>query len=186
MTTLTISPEENPTPDAVFTDFSDIQKRLEEVGVLIERWQADRVLGPDADQDSILAAYADPVARLKKKYNFASADVIAVGAGHPQKDALRAKFLQEHTHSDYEVRFFVEGCGLFFLHPDHRVYGILCERGDLLSVPAGARHWFDLGATPNLRCVRLFTTPEGWVADYTGSDIAKNFPTLEQFQRAHA
>jgi 1,2-dihydroxy-3-keto-5-methylthiopentene dioxygenase len=90
-------------------------------------------------------------------------------------------FLKEHTHSDHEVRFFVEGRGLFFLHPDDKVYGILCEAGDLLTVPAHTKHWFDLGSAPDLKCIRLFTTPEGWVANYTGSDIAQQFPTLEQF-----
>ena len=163
-----------------------MQKRLGEIGVLLERWEADRPLAPGAAQDDILAAYADPVARLKAHYAFQSADVIAVGPDFSGKEALREKFLREHTHADHEVRFFVEGRGLFFLHPDERVFGILCEAGDLISVPARTRHWFDLGAEPDLKCIRLFTTPEGWVADYTGSDIATRFPTLETFLRAHA
>jgi 1,2-dihydroxy-3-keto-5-methylthiopentene dioxygenase len=185
MTLLTITPEDRSAPAAVCTDLADIQKRLAEIGVLLERWRAERPLGPDADPDTILAAYAEPVARLKALHGFASADVIAVGPDHPGREALRAKFLREHTHADHEVRFFVAGRGLFYLHPDTRVYGVLCERGDLISVPARARHWFDLGAAPDLKCIRLFTTPEGWVADYTGSDVARGFPTLEGFLREH-
>jgi len=61
------------------------------------------------------------------------------------------------------------------------VYGVLCEAGDLISVPAGTRHWFDMGGAPDFQCIRLFTTPEGWVADYTGDDIARRFPRLEAF-----
>jgi 1,2-dihydroxy-3-keto-5-methylthiopentene dioxygenase len=99
---------------------------------------------------------------------------------HPDKTALRQKFLSEHIHSDFEVRFFVEGRGLFFLHPDDRVYAVLCEQGDLISVPANVRHWFDR-REPHVRAIRLFTTPEGWVAQYTGDPIADRFPRLEQF-----
>ncbi|MDH5528195.1 MAG: cupin [Nitrospirota bacterium] len=181
MTTLTIAPESSPAAVTVVTDFADIQKKLDEIGVLIERWQADRPLTNDASQETILAAYRPQVERLKAQYGFQSADVISVAPDNPKKDDLRAMFLKEHTHSDHEVRFFVEGRGLFFLHPNDTVYGILCEAGDLLTVPADTRHWFDLGSMPDLKCIRLFTTQEGWVANYTGSDIASTFPTLEQF-----
>ena len=135
---------------------------------------------------AVLAAYAGFVGRLKELYGFQSADVISVGPEHPQKEALRAKFLSEHTHSDFEVRFFVQGRGLFYLHPDENVYAVLCERGDLISVPSGVKHWFDMGGNPDLQCIRLFTTPEGWVADFTGSGIAEKFPNIEQFVEDYA
>jgi len=167
-------------------DFDAIASSLDSLGVNFERWAADRELPADADPDAVLAAYAEPVARLKALYGFQSADVISVGPEHPQKEALRAKFLNEHTHSDFEVRFFVQGRGLFYLHPDENVYAVLCERGDLISVPASVKHWFDMGANPELKCIRLFTTPEGWVADFTGSDIAGKFPNIEQFIEAYA
>jgi 1,2-dihydroxy-3-keto-5-methylthiopentene dioxygenase len=186
MTMLTVTPESGGDPAAVYGDFADIQKQLDGIGILLERWEADRPLGPDAVQDDVLAAYAGPVARLKDAYGFQSADVIAVSPETPGKEALREKFLSEHTHADHEVRFFIAGRGLFFLHPDERVFGVLCDAGDLISVPAGTRHWFDMGAEPDLRCIRLFTTPEGWVADYTGSDIADRFPTLDTYLSARA
>jgi 1,2-dihydroxy-3-keto-5-methylthiopentene dioxygenase len=185
MTTLTIQPEDGAAPDAVHTDFPVIAKHLSEVGILLERWEAARPLAARAGQHAVLAAYAEPVDRLKALYGFKSADVISVGPEHQTKSELRATFLKEHTHSDHEVRFFVEGRGLFYLHPDARVFTVLCERGDLISIPAGMRHWFDLGAEPDLKCIRLFTSPEGWKADYTGSDIATRFPTLEAFLAEH-
>jgi len=162
-------------------DFDRVAATLSGLGVAFERWAAECELPEDAAQHAVLAAYAEPVARLKELYGFQSADVISVGPAHPQKDALRAKFLDEHTHSDFEVRFFVEGRGLFYLHPDEQVYAVLCEKGDLISVPAGVKHWFDMGAEPDLKCIRLFTTPEGWVAEFTGSGIADRFPRIERF-----
>jgi len=181
MSLLTISPETGFEPFEKIDDPEAIATRLDRIGVLFERWQADRPLPEDADQDTILAAYAEPLARLKAKYGFQSADVIAVTPDHPDREALRQKFLSEHTHSDFEVRFFVGGRGLFYLHPDDKVYIVLCQAGDLISVPASTRHWFDMGARPELKCIRLFTTPEGWVAEYTGSRIAERFPRLEDW-----
>ncbi|MEW6038687.1 MAG: acireductone dioxygenase [Pseudomonadota bacterium] len=186
MSLLSIHPESGAGTPEIIREGDAIAARLAEIGVLFERWQASQAFGPDAGQDTILAAYADSVGRLKETYGFESADVISVGPDHPQKTELRARFLSEHTHGDFEVRFFVEGRGLFYLHPGDRVYGILCERGDLLSVPANTPHWFDMGAEPCLKCIRLFTTPEGWVADFTGSDIGERFPKLEDYLKNYA
>lgn len=181
MTTLAIYRENAELLESA-RDVDTIANKLHAAGVLFERWQANCVLGADASQEQIIDAYRGSVDRLMKQYNFKSADVISLTPAHPDKSALRKKFLDEHVHTDFEVRFFVEGRGLFFIHADQKVYAILCEQGDLLSVPANTPHWFDLGAEPELKCIRLFTTPEGWVANYTGDTIAQAFPKLEGFR----
>jgi len=186
MSILTIHSEERPERAEIIRDAALIAERLGRIGVRFERWQASHELGPAASQEAILDAYKEPVERLRAAYGFQSADVISVTPDHPQKAELRAKFLNEHTHADFEVRFFVEGRGLFFLHPDDHVYAVLCERDDLISVPARVKHWFDMGAEPHLKCIRLFTTPEGWVAEMTGNDLADSFPRLEQFVKEYA
>lgn len=112
---------------------------------------------------------------------FHSVDVISVSPDHPDRKALRDKFLSEHVHTEFEVRFFVDGRGLFFLHIDDWVYAVLCEKGDLISVPSGVRHWFDLGEHPDVKAIRLFSEQSGWVAHYTNDDIAQRFPLLERF-----
>ena len=94
---------------------------------------------------------------------------------------FRNKFLAEHTHADFEVRFVVDGSGLFYLHLGDRVMLVLCEKGDLISVPANTTHWFDMGENPDFKCIRLFTTEDGWVGDFTGSDIATRFPDMDTF-----
>ena len=169
-----------------FSAGSAITMELQAIGVRFERWQAGAELLPDAPADDILAAYQEQVEALKSEYSFATADVISLGPTHPDRQALRQKFLSEHTHSDFEVRFFVAGQGLFYIHHQDRVYAILCQQGDLISVPAGARHWFDMGEQPSFTCIRLFTDPAGWVAEYTGSPIADQFPRLDQFMSAAA
>lgn len=181
MSALTVYPDNQPAQGETFIDFAAIQAQLDEIGVQFERWSANRELTADASQADVLAAYHDSVERLKQQYGFQSADVISLNPDHPDKAAFRQKFLAEHIHTDFEVRFFVEGRGLFYLHVEDKVYAVLCEQGDLISVPANATHWFDMGENPKFKCIRLFTTPEGWVADFTGSDIAQSFPTLDQY-----
>ncbi len=179
MSELRLYPENQPEQAQIFTEFNDIAGHLDRAGVLFERWTAEHDLPDDADADTVLAAYATQVAQLKNKYGFQSADVVSLHPNHPDKVALRNKFLDEHTHSDYEVRFFVEGEGLFCIHTGQSVYAVRCIKGDLISVPAMTTHWFDMGPNPHFKCIRFFTSPDGWIANFTGSDIAQQFPRLE-------
>lgn len=181
MSMLTVHSQTAFEPFERYTDHAEIATRLKRIGVLFERWQANRSLADDSDQQAIISAYADSIERLQQQYGFQSADVIQVAPHHPDRAALRQKFLAEHTHSDFEVRFFVGGRGLFYLHPADKVFIVFCEAGDLISVPAGTPHWFDMGEHPDLKVIRLFTTTEGWVAQYTGNDIADRFPRLERY-----
>lgn len=180
MSELRIYAEDAPrVPLAVVSDFAGIEKQLAAVGVDFERWAATQALDDQAAQDEVIEAYRTDINRLMERHAFKSVDVISMFPTHPQKDAFRAKFLAEHTHDEYEVRFFVDGAALFYLHAHGKVYAMLCERDDLLSVPAGMTHWFDMGPAPRFTAIRLFTTPAGWVARYTGSDIAQHFPRYE-------
>lgn len=160
-------------------DHAAIARTLGEVGVRFERWDASQPVVPGASQDEVIAAYRDDIDRLQHEKGYRAVDVISLTADHPQKDALRQKFLSEHVHSEDEVRFFVAGQGQFSLHIGERVYDVLCEQGDLIGVPDGTRHWFDMGPNPHFIAIRLFTNPEGWVAKFTGEPIADRFPRLE-------
>ena len=160
-------------------DHDAIARELGKVGVRFERWEANQPVVPGASQDEVIAAYHDDIERLQKEQGYTAVDVISLTTDHPQKDALRQKFLSEHTHSEDEVRFFVAGQGQFTLHIGERIYDVLCEKGDLIGVPDGTPHWFDMGPNPNFIAIRLFTNPEGWVANFTGETIAERFPRLE-------
>lgn len=159
-------------------DHAAIRAQLADIGVRFERWKTLPGIEPGAAQEAILAAYADDIQRLREEGGYVTADVISLAAGNPQAATLRGKFLSEHVHAEDEVRFFVAGQGLFSLHVDEHVYEVLCERGDLIGVPANTRHWFDMGPNPSFVVIRLFNNPEGWVARFTGSDIADRFNRL--------
>lgn len=180
MNVLTIYPENTPQHGTRYTDFADIKAHLHSLGVLFERWDANYEISVDVEQNTVLTAYREAINELKHKFSFQSIDVVHVHPDHPDKANLRKKFISEHIHDDFEIRFFIEGCGLFYLHVADKVYVVLCERGTLISVPAETKHWFDMGENPNFTCIRFFTTPYGWVANFTDNPISTTFPTLDQ------
>mgnify|MGYP001806106394 FL=1 len=166
------------------SDAELIARELGARGVRFERWATPASLAADADQAAILAAYAAEIARVQAEGGYRTVDAIRLGPDHPDREALRAKFLSEHTHAEDEVRFFVEGRGLFCLHIEGEVLQVVCEQGDWIGVPAGTRHWFDTGARPSFCALRFFDNSDGWVASFTGDPIASSFPLLEEILAA--
>ena len=156
----------------------EIAQQLKTVGVEFDRWQAKHPIQDGMSNEAILEAYQEDINALIQHGSYATVDVISMNANHPDKKPLREKFLSEHTHSEDEIRFFVKGQGLFTLHIADKVYAILCCKDDLISVPAGTAHWFDMSENPQFTAIRFFNNPEGWVAKYTGSPIAEKFPLL--------
>ena len=181
MTTLSVYNEDGTPAGQPCTVYGEIEQQLKAIGVQFERWETSQPLDADADQEAVLNLYDASVTKLNAQYGFQSVDMVALRPDNPQKAEFRRKFLAEHTHADFEVRFFVDGRGLFYLHVDDKVYLVLCERGDLISVPANTTHWFDMGENPDFKCIRLFTTANGWVGEFTGSDIATRFPSFDQY-----
>jgi 1,2-dihydroxy-3-keto-5-methylthiopentene dioxygenase len=161
------------------TDGAQIARLLGDIGVRFERWTADAELAPDADHAAVLAAYASSVARVQRDGGYGTVDVLKLAKGTPDIAPVRQKYLSEHAHGEDEVRFFVEGSGAFYLHVNGNVYQAICVRGDLISVPAGTLHWFDMGPDPAFTAIRWFNNQSGWVPEYTGSDIASRFPLYE-------
>jgi len=183
MTVLSIyNDDASGTPEHI-RNFDEIAQKLESIGVLIERWEATKTLADDAQQDEVLSAYRASIDLLNSKYGFQSIDVVSLQPDNPKRDEFRKMFLSEHFHKDFEIRFFVDGKGLFYLHIMDKVYCVLCEKGDLISVPARTTHWFDMGAAPDFKAIRLFTTDNGWVAEFTGSDISAKFPDFDEYMK---
>ena len=190
MSRLTITPDDRPgQPDFISENATEIAARLAPLAVSFERWQSPVAIGPDDAPDAILAAYRPHLdalmgqslmgQSLMGESGAGSADVIKLTPDHPQAAALRAKFLQEHRHTEPEIRFFVAGSGNFILHVNGFVYDVKCTEGDLIGVPAGIPHWFDAGPAPDFTALRVFTDTTGWVPHFTGSDISTRFPASE-------
>ena len=173
-------------------DQSEIAQLLAPLGVSFERWNAGETLPADASAEQILRAYASDIERLKQTRGYRSADVVRLKRNPNDPEwaqkaaAARGKFLDEHTHAEDEVRFFVEGSGMFYLRGKGSVTLMLCERGDLLSVPAGTTHWFDMGSDPEFCAIRLFGSEAGWVANFTGDEISSRFASFDDVRKRWA
>ena len=180
MSRLRIFDDNDPsTPRLVACEHAAIAAELAKIGVRFEQWQAAQPVAPGASSEDVMAAYRADIDRLVDENGFKSVDVVSIAPDNPNRETMRAKFLSEHTHKEDEVRFFVAGAGLFTLHVDSKVYEIRCEQGDLIGVPDGTKHWFDMGEAPYFIAIRFFTEPDGWVGYFTGTDIAQRFPRFE-------
>jgi len=162
-----------------------IAAKLREIGVGFERWQAVCEILPGASPESVLSAYEQPIAQLMQTGGYQSVDVVSLHAEHPDRAAMRQKFLSEHTHGEDEIRFFVAGSGLFTIHAAtsdglDQIFEVECRKSDLINLPAGTQHWFDMGEAPFFVAIRIFTNPSGWVANFTGSTLSEAFPRYER------
>ena len=164
-----------PAKEILLREKPEMTAALATIGIDYERWSLDRV-GVDADADAVLTAYAAEIEAMKSKGGYTTADVIDVDPETPGLDAMLDRFRTEHTHDEDEVRFIIEGRGLFHIRPwQGPVVSITVEAGDLIRVPRGTRHWFDLCQERRIRAIRLFQDPSGWTPHYTQSGVDKDY-----------
>ena len=165
-----------PAENTTITEAGAVRTFLAAHGIDYERWTPDRLVGADADADAVLAAYSQEIETLKARGGYHTADVIDVRPETPNLEVMLAKFNREHWHDEDEVRFIVEGRGLFHIHPPGKtVFALEVEAGDLISVPRGTHHWFDLCAERRIRAIRLFQDQAGWTPHYTATGIDAGF-----------
>ena len=165
-----------PADNTTLTEAAAVTAFLAEHGIDYERWTPEHPVDPDATSDVLLTAYAREIEALKTRGGYVTADVIDVKPDTPNLDGMLAKFNREHWHDEDEVRFIVEGRGLFHVHPPGRpVFAIEVEAGDLIRVPRGTHHWFDLCGERRIRAIRLFQEMSGWTPQYTGSGVDQDF-----------
>lgn len=165
-------PDENRT----LQDRQAITEYLAGIGIDYERWDTSRPIAPDSSSEDVLAAYAGEIEKLKARGGYVTADIIDVNPRTPDLDAMLAKFNREHWHDEDEVRFIINGRGVFHIRPrDGAVVAIEVEAGDLIRVPRGTWHWFNLCETREIRAIRLFQDPAGWAPNYTETGVDSNY-----------
>ena len=165
--------------DKTLADRHAIAEYLKTLGIRYEQWTPEHPVEPRARAEDVLEAYAGEIEKLKALGGYVTADVIDVNAQTPGLDAMLAKFNREHWHDEDEVRFIIHGRGLFHIRPkEGPVISIEVEAGDLMLLPKGTWHWFDLCADREIRAIRLFQNPSGWTPYYTESGVDKTFQPI--------
>jgi 1,2-dihydroxy-3-keto-5-methylthiopentene dioxygenase len=165
-------PDENRTLQAK----EEITQHLESIGIDYERWDLPTAVGDDASSEQILALYREQIENLKQRGGHVTADVIDVNPETPNLETMLARFSCEHWHDEDEVRFIIRGRGLFHIHPRRGpLTTVEVEPGDLIRVPRGTWHWFDLCGDRTIRAIRLFQDQSGWTPRYTDSGVDRNY-----------
>ena len=168
-----------PNKDLTLNDAAEIADRLAAIGIDYERWDNLHQISDDASDQEILDGYSAEIEALKASGGYVTADVINVTPATPGLEAMLNKFNKEHWHDEDEVRFIVKGHGLFHIAPKGGdVVSIEMEAGDLIRVPAGTLHWFDLCGDQTIRAIRLFQNTSGWTPHYTGSGAEDGYQPL--------
>lgn len=159
------------------SDPDEIRAFLKPFGIWYEKWEVEGRLAEDASNDEVLETYKPEIDRLKEQGGFVTADVISVNPETPGLDDMLNKFNKEHTHSEDEVRFTIKGQGVFHIAPEGGpVFSVNVASGDLINVPEGTHHWFELCSDKTIRCIRLFLDPSGWAPHYIeGSTLHERY-----------
>lgn len=168
-------PEENRT----IADLKEIRDFLAPHGIWFERWPLEERVDPNAPAEEILKAYDPEIQSLMKKGGYVVADVVNITTETPNLEALLDRFRKEHTHSEDEVRFILRGNGLFHVHPETGpVFAIQVTAGDMINVPKGTKHWFDLCKDKTIRAIRLFQETAGWTPHYVDNGVDSRYSPL--------
>lgn len=165
-----------PDKNLVLTDADEIKNYLGMIGIDYDRWENIKNVSADASETEILEAYSDEIEKLKRQGGYVTADVINIVPETPNLETMLDKFRPEHWHDEDEVRFIVKGCGIFHIAPENgNVTAVKMTSGDLIRVPKGTKHWFDLDENKTVRAIRLFQDISGWTPHYTESGREKNY-----------
>jgi 1,2-dihydroxy-3-keto-5-methylthiopentene dioxygenase len=165
-----------PNQNKIFTEYEEAKAFLKSINIDYEIWNSELELSENASQAEILAAYSQEIEQLKEQGGYVSADVIDINSNTPNLDTMLNKFNKEHLHDEDEVRFCIAGSGLFHIHPENGpVVAIEMGAGDLIRVPKGTHHWFDLCGDRRIKCIRLFQDTAGWAPHYTDSGVDKEY-----------
>lgn len=168
-----------PSEDREIDQPDQMREFLSQYGISFEQWDVGGRISADATDQEILDAYQPEIERLKDAHGFVTADVINVNPGTPGLDDMLAKFDKEHLHTEDEVRFTVEGSGVFHINPESApVFSVTVESGDLISVPKGTHHWFNLCTDKRIRCIRLFEDKTGWTPHYMEEPVHEAYSPL--------
>jgi 1,2-dihydroxy-3-keto-5-methylthiopentene dioxygenase len=166
-----------PDKNLTLTGSDEIKNHLASIGIDYERWENAKSVSPDASAEEILEAYSEEIEKLKAKGGYQTADVIDIKPDTPNLEPMLERFRPEHFHDEDEVRFIIKGCGIFHIAPENGgdVTAVKMTAGDLIRVPRGTKHWFDLDETRTVRAIRLFQDTAGWIPHYTESGREKNY-----------
>lgn len=160
-------------------NLAEIQKELTPLNVELKHWPTNPEVQKLLDSASLNDDEKEQVAKAHDKYfnelkasaGYQTRDLIVLHKDIPALDDLLAKFAGCHTHDDDEVRYIVDGEGIFgFVRPDGSQVALTIQAGKYINVPANTEHWFVLTDEKRIKALRYFTSTDGWTPHYTETE----------------
>ena len=161
-------------------DINTIQQKLDALQVRLSIWPIQEQVRSllckaqlaETEKEAITSAHDVYFEKLKEESGYQSRDLIVLHPDIPNLDTLLEKFSRIHTHDDDEVRYIVDGSGIFgFVLPNEEQVLLTVEAGEFINVPKDTEHWFVLTEQKSIKALRYFTTTDGWSPNYTQRSI---------------
>jgi 1,2-dihydroxy-3-keto-5-methylthiopentene dioxygenase len=169
-----------------YSELADISRELAKLNVTLNHWPIEnestrqllqQATLTDAEKAAVLSSLDGYFQELKDNQGYQDRDLVVLHPDIPNLDTLLGKFERCHTHADDEVRYIIDGEGVFgFVFPDGSQAELTIQPEEYINVPANSEHWFHLTASKRVKAVRYFTSTAGWVPEYT--ETAIRFPRL--------
>lgn len=162
-------------PKQILHDSPEMTTFLGRHGIAIERWpipsSLEKLRGQatlsDAEKGHVLQAFQPYIERERMQRGYIQSDMVVLNPSTPNLQQLLAKFDKTHYHDDEEIRFIVDGEGIFgFEAKGAAPFSVLLTAGDYLIVPAKIEHWFTLTDSRSIKAIRLFKDMSGWAPHY--------------------
>ena len=160
---------------STLTEQTEISSFLGRHNIKFQRWSipeeiqelAQKPSLDDEEKSAVLEAFRPQLSELAETEGYVDSDMVCLHPETPGLDDALGKFDLEHFHTDEEVRFIVDGQGVFgFVGDDGRRFTIQVETGDYIVIPENAWHWFYLCEDQTIKALRIFKDTSGWTPHY--------------------
>jgi len=154
---------------------SEIQSFLAPHGITFERWEipktahrlASKESLTDEEKEALIENFRPQLRRLSEQEGYTTTDMVCLSPTLPGLSDALSNFDREHYHTDDEVRFIVDGAGVFgFEGEDGRKFLIEVNAGEYIVIPANRWHWFYMKEGTGIKALRIFKDKEGWTPFY--------------------
>lgn len=167
-------------PYKVTENISEFSENLVKGGIRVEQWPTlPHLSSATILERDVFNIYAEEIYRVKAEFGYSQVDLVSIKPNDAFAISARGRYLSEHTHEEDEVRFFVEGKALIYFNINSEISILECVRGDFVIIPAGIKHWMDIGPKPNFSVIRWFNSKNGLSNNFTESFTAEATPRWE-------
>ncbi|MCU1716211.1 acireductone dioxygenase [Pseudomonas sp. 5P_3.1_Bac2] len=168
-------------PNKSLTHVEDIVSTLAAVGLQFTQQAVQTPVTAGTPAAEVLKQSAAELKSLQSEHNLLSADVLSLLDERGEGSQLGKDLRREQSTSSDVLYYCLAGRGLLAVHVGEYVYGLLCQKGDALRIPAGVGHWFDGGEHPRYAVARLFASAEPGVFSLHEQDLAATAAAFDDY-----